>query len=132
MTLSSGIALLSAYLHVLDKGSSILNVIATSLPLDCCDCLDWSQKSTKKTHHNHTLHSSVKRVMVVKSSFSRFHLVSSFPTAFTSLSSTMQGLYERCIPASLVRYHCINLLAPPFPHPFAFSQSRSLVVLGSR
>jgi hypothetical protein len=60
------------------KGSSILNVIATSLPLDCCGCLDWSQISTEKTHHNCTRHSSLKCVMVVKSSFSRFLLVSSF------------------------------------------------------
>jgi hypothetical protein len=80
------------------KGSSVLNVVATSLPLECCGCLDWSQISTEKTHHNRSRHSSLKHVVVVKSSFSRFLLVSSFPAAFTSLSSTVQGLYERSIP----------------------------------
>jgi hypothetical protein len=30
------------------KGSSILNVVATSLPLDCCGCLDWSQIVQKR------------------------------------------------------------------------------------
>jgi len=36
------------------KGSSVLNVIAISLPLDCCDCLDRSQISIEKTYHNRT------------------------------------------------------------------------------
>ena len=44
--------------------------VAISLPLDCCDYLDWSEISIEKTYHNHTRHLSVKRIMVVKSSFS--------------------------------------------------------------
>ena len=114
------------------KGPSVLNVIATSLLLDCCDYLDWSQINTEKTYHNRTSQSSLKRVMVVKSSFSQFLLVSSFPTHSLHSCQLCMVYMKGASPLPSSNSIASICLLPPFPHPFAFSQLRSLVVLGSR
>jgi hypothetical protein len=54
----------------------------------------------EKTYQNYTKHSSVKHVMVVKSSFLDSLLMSSFPAAFASLSSAYKVYMKGASPFS--------------------------------
>ena len=77
-------------------------------PLDCRNYLDCSEISTEKTYHNHTRLSSLKRVIVVKSSFS----------LFTSLcpSFLMYSLHSHILLRLQESPSIVNLTGPDTSH----------------
>jgi hypothetical protein len=114
------------------KGSSALNVISTSLSLNCCDCLDWSKKKYRKDPSQpHQAFESQVCHAGQKLLFSNSSCVQIYCRIHFTLVNHARSIWKECPPfPHLIALH--QSACSLFPHPFAFSQSRSLVVLGSK